>query len=160
MTEREYFGICKAARRYALTLSRPDVDWRDLAHEAAVKQLRGKKYTEGAMKDAVRQLPLFGRCGTNYYHRYKIVPLPKQVPELTLFSDNLVMGRIARVIDSLPEAWRYVLEKYYRDGWTFHEIAQSLSVTDPRVVQMRTLAIERIRERLGAAEATLRQQSR
>lgn len=157
MTNRQYFGICKQAKSYTFSLNRADVDWRDMAHEAVVKALRGKKYSEGAMKDAARRLPLFGQCGANYTHRYKVVPLLRQCAVFSQNKENIVMSRLERIIRTLPEAWQFVLYKRYWGELTFVEISQLLGVSEARSVQLHTKALDRIRERLRSAERTLSQ---
>lgn len=58
---------------------------------------------------------------------------------------------LRKAILDLREQERTVLGLYYFEGLKIHEIAQLLGVTDSRVSQVRSKALSRLREMIGAA---------
>jgi RNA polymerase sigma factor for flagellar operon FliA len=58
---------------------------------------------------------------------------------------------LRKAIRDLREQERTVLGLYYFEGLKIHEIAQILGVTDSRVSQVRSKALSRLRELVGAA---------
>jgi RNA polymerase sigma factor (sigma-70 family) len=74
------------------------------------------------------------------------------------------VNEIIDSFDTLDKCWRFltrgvkprdlfVLEKYYRDGWTLDHIGGTLQVTKERVRQIRERALRAIRDRLSVVES-------
>jgi len=61
---------------------------------------------------------------------------------------------LARVIEELPEKERQVLALYYFEELTMKEVGIALGVGESRVSQIHSLAIVRLRARLGELEGT------
>ena len=144
-----YESLCYGARLYASRLNYY-VDWRDLAHEAVVKRLRGRKFAQGAMKDLVSRRPLFGRIRpTIRRYRYQIVSTEELFARRTPgppLSEGLILARLQRRIEGLPPGWRTVLDRHYWGGLNFEEIAAEMGVTPPRVSQLHKAAILALRD--------------
>jgi RNA polymerase sigma factor for flagellar operon FliA len=69
---------------------------------------------------------------------------------------HLALGEMAsRVRRALPDQEHAILSLYYYDGLTMKEIADFLELSESRICQIHTQALERLREGLGAAVAEL-----
>lgn len=66
------------------------------------------------------------------------------LPEESLQQRELV-GTLRTAITTLPDVQREVVERYYFDGEYLHEIAASLGVTEARVSQIRSEALNSVR---------------
>jgi RNA polymerase sigma factor for flagellar operon FliA len=62
-------------------------------------------------------------------------------------------GMVAEAIGGLPEKERLVLSLYYFDELTMREVGEVLGVTESRVSQLHSKALERLKVRLGATSA-------
>lgn len=62
-------------------------------------------------------------------------------------------GQVAQAIDSLPQKERLVLSLYYYEELTMREVGEVLGVTESRVSQLHSKALDRLKLRLGAAAA-------
>jgi RNA polymerase sigma factor for flagellar operon FliA len=60
---------------------------------------------------------------------------------------------LARVISELPEKERQVMALYYYEELTMKEVGAALGVGESRVSQIHSLAIVRLRARLGELQA-------
>lgn len=73
--------------------------------------------------------------------------------ERAVFSDQL--GRLTQAVDRLPERERVLLALYYVEDLTMQEIAEIFGITKPRVCQLHSRALVRLRsymEDTGSAE--------
>ena len=61
--------------------------------------------------------------------------------------------QVAQAIDSLPQKERLVLSLYYYEELTMREVGEVLGVTESRVSQLHSKALDRLKLRLGAAAA-------
>jgi RNA polymerase sigma factor for flagellar operon FliA len=59
--------------------------------------------------------------------------------------------RLAAAIGGLPERLRILLALYYDEGLTYREIARVMGVSEPRVCQLHSDAVKRLRVSLGGA---------
>lgn len=59
--------------------------------------------------------------------------------------------RLAGAIAELPERLRILLALYYDEGLTYREIAKVMGVSEPRVCQLHSEAVKRLRSALGSA---------
>lgn len=59
---------------------------------------------------------------------------------------------LVKAIDELPEKDRMVLSLYYQEGLTLKEIGRVLEVSESRVCQLHTRALNRLRNKLEQAE--------
>ncbi len=59
---------------------------------------------------------------------------------------------LARVVGQLPERERYVIVAHYFEGVQFKSIAQVLGVSEPRISQLHTRAVDMLRARLASAK--------
>lgn len=59
---------------------------------------------------------------------------------------------IARALEALPERERGILQDHYFRGVAFKEIARQLGVSEPRVSQLHSRAVRRLREMLGGED--------
>ncbi len=69
----DYDHICRVARYRARSLP-PSVDWRDLAQEAALRGLMGRKSIDGPMTDLLRKDAIFGSVRTRLFDRVSLLP--------------------------------------------------------------------------------------
>jgi RNA polymerase sigma factor for flagellar operon FliA len=58
--------------------------------------------------------------------------------------------RLAAAIAELPERLRILLALYYDEGLTYREVAKAMGVSEPRVCQLHSDAVRRLRSALGA----------
>ncbi|MCU0727922.1 MAG: FliA/WhiG family RNA polymerase sigma factor [Planctomycetes bacterium] len=69
---------------------------------------------------------------------------------------RLALGEVAsRVRHVLPQQEHVILTLYYYDGLTMKEIADFLDLSESRICQIHTQALDRLREELGAVIAEL-----
>jgi RNA polymerase sigma factor FliA len=73
---------------------------------------------------------------------------PNAVDPAQTVDDEETVNDLAGAIDLLPERERLVVSLYYHDGLTMREISQVLGVTEPRVSQLHTAAVLRLRASL------------
>ena len=59
---------------------------------------------------------------------------------------------LTKVVGDLPERERYVIVAHYFEGVQFKAIAQVLGVSEPRISQLHTRAVDLLRARLSAAK--------
>lgn len=68
---------------------------------------------------------------------------------LTLLADEQLRGRAAAAIAALPERLQLIIQLYFVEELNLAEIAQVLSVSIPRVHQLKAQALERLRDALA-----------
>lgn len=78
------------------------------------------------------------------------VPDPSSEDPYCVFEMQEMVGMLGRTIANLPEKERFVVSLYYFDELTMKEIGTVLGVTESRVSQLHTKAMERLRERIKA----------
>jgi RNA polymerase sigma factor FliA len=61
--------------------------------------------------------------------------------------------RLAKAIEGLPERLRILLALYYDEGLTYREIARVMGVSEPRVCQLHSDAVKRLRAALEDVRA-------
>jgi RNA polymerase sigma factor for flagellar operon FliA len=61
-------------------------------------------------------------------------------------------GTLARAVGGLPERLQVLLALYYDEELTYREIAKVLAVSEPRVCQLHSDAVKRLREALGRTQ--------
>lgn len=76
----------------------------------------------------------------------------EQSPEAQLGREE-TRGLVAGAIESLPEKERLVLSLYYYEDLTMREVGEVLGVTESRVSQLHSKALERLKVRLSPASA-------
>jgi RNA polymerase sigma factor FliA len=76
------------------------------------------------------------------------VPDSPELTPLALYERSEASARLAEAITCLPERERHVLSLYYVEELTMKEIGAVLGVTESRVSQIRTQAIQRLRAAL------------
>jgi RNA polymerase sigma factor for flagellar operon FliA len=64
-----------------------------------------------------------------------------------------VQGAVARAIEALPERLQILLALYYDEELTYREIAKILGVSEPRVCQLHSEAVKRLRAILSGTDA-------
>lgn len=73
---------------------------------------------------------------------------------------NERLETIQRVIDLLPERERYIVSRHYFRGDRFKDLGQEFGITVPRVSQLHTRAINRLRSYLTGAPLPPRRDSK
>jgi RNA polymerase sigma factor for flagellar operon FliA len=63
-----------------------------------------------------------------------------------------LQGQLAAAIGKLPERLQVLLQLYYDEGLTYREIAKMLQVSEPRVCQLHSDAVKRIRAGMAGDE--------
>jgi len=76
-------------------------------------------------------------------------PVPNVLDVLEQRSER---EHLTKVVGELPERERYVIVAHYFEGVQFKSIAQVLGVSEPRVSQLHTRAVDLLRSRLNAAK--------
>jgi RNA polymerase sigma factor (sigma-70 family) len=140
----DYDQICRVARR----LGRPPFDWRDLAQESALHALLGRKSIKGPMQDLIRRHALIGWYRSGYVNKHRCVsgtPATWVSTNPDAFSLPIIMPRLQHLIDELPVQQRRVLRLQYWSGLRQAEIAEQLGLTQARISQIHTEAIQRLR---------------
>jgi RNA polymerase sigma factor for flagellar operon FliA len=84
-------------------------------------------------------------------------PLPEELPDDrpdagAELDRARAAGALAAAIGRLPERLQILLALYYDEGLTYREIAKVLSVSEPRVCQLHSDAVKRIRAGMAGAE--------
>jgi RNA polymerase sigma factor for flagellar operon FliA len=74
---------------------------------------------------------------------------PKLQPE-TVLEDRELQETLAAGISSLQENEQIVLSLYYEKNLHMKEIAQVMGVSEPRISQIHSRAIQKLREHMGA----------
>lgn len=74
---------------------------------------------------------------------------PKLQPE-TVLEDRELQETLANAIGSLQENEQIVLSLYYEKNLHMKEIAQVMGVSEPRISQIHSRAIQKLREHMGA----------
>ena len=74
---------------------------------------------------------------------------PKLQPE-TVLEDRELQETLAAGISSLQENEQIVLSLYYEKNLSMKEIAQVMGVSEPRISQIHSRAIQKLREHMGA----------
>jgi len=62
--------------------------------------------------------------------------------------DDETMTQVWDAVDGLADKWKVVLTLYYREDMTYLEIADRLGLTESRICQIHTVAIQRLRAAL------------
>jgi len=78
---------------------------------------------------------------------------------LSLLEDEEVREDLIAAITALPERLQLVVQLYFVEELNLSEIAQVLSVSIPRVHQLKAQALGQLRDRMEAARAPLAQES-
>jgi len=79
------------------------------------------------------------------------LPMPEDVPQHDAEAADLridrarLQGVLAAAIGELPERLQILLALYYDEGLTYREIARMLGVSEPRVCQLHSDAVKRLR---------------
>ena len=76
-------------------------------------------------------------------------PVPNVLDVLEQRSES---EHLTKVVGELPERERYVIVAHYFEGVQFKTIAQVLGVSEPRISQLHTRAVDLLRARLAAAK--------
>ncbi|MFP5345635.1 MAG: RNA polymerase sigma factor WhiG [Actinomycetes bacterium] len=76
---------------------------------------------------------------------------PKAEDPVLAFEGEETRFLLARAIDQLSEREKIVVTLYYYEGLTLAEIGRVLGVTESRICQMHTKAVQQLRTRLTAA---------
>jgi RNA polymerase sigma factor for flagellar operon FliA len=71
-------------------------------------------------------------------------------PDDTLAGAQL-RDRVVAAIEALPERLRILLALYYDEGLTYREIAKGMGISEPRVCQLHSEAVKRLRGSLSGA---------
>jgi RNA polymerase sigma factor for flagellar operon FliA len=84
-------------------------------------------------------------------------PLPDELADERPDADELLdrartRGALAAAIAKLPERLQILLALYYDEGLTYREIAKVLAVSEPRVCQLHSDAVKRIRAAMAGEE--------
>jgi len=82
----------------------------------------------------------------------EIVAAPGAPPDEALGRVQL-QRQVARAVGELPERLRILLALYYEEELTYREIAQVLHVSEPRVCQLHSEAMKRLRATLSGTDA-------
>jgi RNA polymerase sigma factor (sigma-70 family) len=142
----DYDFVCRIARFRARSLP-PSIDWRDLAQEAAVCILAGRKSITGPMIDYLRHQGMTGRRQ----------PQCKRLPATVLDAlparergDFLMAGVSSAVVKLRPRQREVIMAHYWRDELIV-DIARRLGVDDSRVSQIHREALAAIRRQIGLA---------
>ncbi len=61
-----------------------------------------------------------------------------------------LQSALAEAVASLPERLRLVMELHYEQGLTYREIGRILDVSEPRVCQLHSEAVKRLRDSMSA----------
>jgi RNA polymerase sigma factor for flagellar operon FliA len=69
---------------------------------------------------------------------------------VTAFEGEETKFLLARAIDQLSEREKIVVTLYYYEGLTLAEIGRVLGVTESRICQMHTKAVQQLRTKLAA----------
>jgi RNA polymerase sigma factor for flagellar operon FliA len=77
-----------------------------------------------------------------------IVPCPRTIDPGDHAAKSELIEVVAARIQELPEADRRVITLYYREGLLLREIGELMGVTESRVSQIHSRALERLREML------------
>lgn len=77
---------------------------------------------------------------------------PHAAPTDELFETDEIMGRLSSAIESLSERDQLVLNHYYRNERTLKEIGREIAVSESRVSQIRSAAVEKLSVLLRASQ--------
>jgi DNA-directed RNA polymerase specialized sigma24 family protein len=86
------------------------------------------------------------------YALMKVI-LRREAGYLHVLEDGEQRRFVSRLIDGLPERERQVLDPYYYEELTMHDIGQLLGVTESRVSQMQSCGVLRLRAALRRQRA-------
>lgn len=67
--------------------------------------------------------------------------------------DNLVRERLAKVVEQLPERERYIVSLHYFQGVKFKDLGRELGVSEPRISQLHSRAMARLKSLLAQQAA-------
>ncbi|MFT3915763.1 MAG: FliA/WhiG family RNA polymerase sigma factor [Anaeromyxobacteraceae bacterium] len=73
------------------------------------------------------------------------LPQPDSVPADEALDQAKLRGVLTTAIQALPERLQILLALYYDEGLTYREIAKILQVSEPRVCQLHSDAVKRLR---------------
>ena len=139
----DYERICATATWRKRRL-KPCIDWRDLAQEAALYGLMGRKSVDGPMQDLLRREPFIGR-GRVKVNLSRELLCDANLPPIEA-QEHIIMPRIERALEALPFRWRKAIYNKFWLGYSQTEIAKDFGISHGRVTQIQNAAIERIRE--------------
>lgn len=133
----DYDLICRVAKRYTSKLP-PSIDWRDLANEAAVKMLAGRKSIDGPMQDLLRK----GLVGNiRFAKTLQTVDIgdfaaTEVLPDAALMLKERIEQMIYDPILTVKE--HRLLKAVLKDNVPTKELARRRNITEGRVSQMLT----------------------
>jgi RNA polymerase sigma factor for flagellar operon FliA len=84
------------------------------------------------------------------------MPIPEELPQHDAepaderLDRAKLQGTLAAAIGTLPERLQILLALYYDEGLTYREIAKVMAVSEPRVCQLHSEAVKRLRAEVGA----------
>ncbi len=141
MTVIDYDHICRVARCRKKILP-ANIDWRDLANEAAVRGLMGRKSIDGPITDFLRasKSPGSRRRGESRW-----CSLPSNL-RISPFSDEIIMSRLQSAICALPARSRAILAMRFWFGFEREEIAARIGVVANYAGQLQANALKQLRE--------------
>jgi RNA polymerase sigma factor FliA len=99
----------------------------------------------GAIRDEIhRQMRAYVEASYDELEAVDHAPGHMETPERhAMHYERLT--RLVAAINRLPVRWQRVLVLRYRDDWTQREIAQDFGITEGRVSQMHSEAVDRLR---------------
>lgn len=92
---------------------------------------------------------LEGLCGVAMPHLNLLEYLPAPVePSDDQVARNEILHRLGNAVAELPERLQLMLSLHYVEGLTYREIAKILEVSEPRVCQLHSEAMAKLRTAL------------
>jgi RNA polymerase sigma factor for flagellar operon FliA len=120
-------------------------DW--LPRRARAAAARAAKDTEGAAASAPVVLRL-DDVSESEQARHLVSAIPRTDE---LIEKHDVSRTLARAVDKLPERERHIVSKHYFEGMKFKDLGRMLGVSEPRVSQLHSRAMGRLKGLLEVA---------
>ena len=78
---------------------------------------------------------------------------PAALCYLTESEERFVRDQLAKAVELLPERERHIVSLHYFKGVKFKELGRMLGVSEPRISQLHSRAMGRLRTMLSEAQA-------
>lgn len=138
-----------AFRRGRMLRGAASIDWEDLAQEAVLAALRGRKSIHGPMYDLARQQGMIGRHRSHHANFQRVDPDVLGLLPAAEASGFTILARVEGALASLPPPLQVILRLLYWEGASQQEAASQVGITQGRVSQLHSEAIRLVRKRLA-----------